>query len=153
MKRFKFRLEPVLKYRKIIKDQQEARLVRAQMACRETEADLEALKNKKAEAQAQMAENAKLGFSLIEHEASEIYNKKLDKERSVEKVRLAKRHKAIEFERKKLVKASIEEKSIEKLKDKQKKLYQAEFLQWEMKQIDDLVNTRTGLKDNYGHKS
>lgn len=145
MKKFKFKLDTVLKYREILKNIQIGKLANAQRACRETEAYLENLDERKEKVYQSMIEGAKEGFSLIDHQNNETFNKMIIHEKSKEKVRLAKRTRALNYERDKLVRQAKDHKAIEKLEDKAKDLYKQEILSLEMKQIDDLVNGRFGL--------
>ena len=141
-KKFKFRLQTVLKYRQILKDQQEAKLMTAESARQKTEADILGLDDKRHQNYQAMVENLKSGFSLQDQLNHESFNKAILYDKSKEKARLAKRIKAVDFEKAKLLKHNIDLKSIEKLKDNAINLHQKELLHEEMKQIDDLVNSR-----------
>jgi flagellar FliJ protein len=141
-KKFKFRLQTVLKYRQILKDQQEAKLMTAESARKQTEADIQELDDKRHLNYQSMIENLESGFSLQDQLNHESFNKSILYDKSKEKARLAKRIKAVDFEKAKLLKHNIDLKSIEKLKDNAINLHQKELLQEEMKQIDDLVNSR-----------
>lgn len=141
-KKFKFRLQTLLKYREILKDTQEARLMQANRACQEVHEAIEALDHKQEEVYKQMIENAQTGFSLANHLSKETYSQMLIYEKSKEKSRLAKRLKALEFEQKRYVDYSKKHKSIEKLKTKAFDLYQKDLQEEENKLLDDLVNTR-----------
>jgi flagellar FliJ protein len=141
-KKFKFRLQTVLKYRQILKDQQEAKLMTAESARQQTEADIQELDDKRHKNYQSMIENLESGFSLQDQLNHESFNKSILYDKSKEKARLAKRIKAVDFEKAKLLKHNIDLKSIEKLKDNAINLHQKELLQEEMKQIDDLVNSR-----------
>ena len=147
-KKFKFRLQTVLKYRQILKDQQEARLMQAEAARQQTQEDIDALDKVRSQTYESMVENLESGFNLQDQLNHEQFNKSILYDKSKEKARLAKRIKAVEFEKVKLVRNNIDLKSIEKLKDNAKKLHQKELLEEEMKQIDDLVNSRHRVKDN-----
>ncbi len=142
MKRFKFKLEKILKYRKLLKDVQEAKVLRAEEAKRETIEDLKGLDGERARVYDAMIENAEQGFSLIVQQGQETFNKKIEFDKNKEKIRLVKRTKAAEIERQKYIKLAKNEKAIDKLKDKAKGLHDKECLLLEMKQIDDLTNTR-----------
>jgi flagellar FliJ protein len=146
-KKFKFRLQTVLKYRQILKDQQEARLMQAESARQQTQGDIDALDEKRSKTYQSMVDNLEQGFSLQDQLNHEQFNKSILHDKSKEKARLAKRIRAVEFEKTKLVKNNIDLKSIEKLKDKAIKLHQKELLEDEMKQIDDLVNSRHRVKE------
>ncbi len=142
MKRFKFKLEKILKYRKLLKDAQESKVLRAEEAKRATIEDLKGLDGERERVYQAMVENAEQGFSLIVQQGQETFNHKLEFDKNKEKIRLAKRTKALEIERQKFIKLAKNEKAIEKLKDKAKDLHKKECLLVEMKQIDDLTNTR-----------
>lgn len=146
-KKFKFRLATVLKYRQILKDQQEAKLMTAEAARNQTQEDIQKLDDVRSATYQAMVENLESGFSLQDQMNHESFNKSILYDKSKEKARLAKRLKAVEFEKVKLVRKNIDLKSIEKLKDTAVKLHQKELLEEEMKQIDDLVNSRHGVKD------
>ena len=127
-------------------DLQEAKYVKAQNACIETEKYIEELDEMRDGVHQGMIKNAEQSFSLIEHKAKESFNKMILNEKSKEKVRLARREKARDFEKTKLIKLSQDHKAIEKLKDAAKQLHKKECLDLENKQIDDLVNSRFGIK-------
>ena len=141
-KKFKFRLETVLRYREILKNQQEAKLMQAEAARQQTQDDIDGLDQLRSDTYQAMVDNLETGFSLQDQLNHEGFNKMILFDKSKEKTRLAKRIKAVEFEKAKLVRKNIDLKSIEKLKDKALELHQKELLEEEMKQIDDLVNSR-----------
>lgn len=113
-----------------------------------TEADIKVLDDKRSATYQSMIENLESGFNLQDQLNHESFNKSILYDKAKEKARLAKRIKAVEFETAKLVRKNIDLKSIEKLKDTAVKLHQKELLEEEMKQIDDLVNSRHRVKDN-----
>ena len=141
-KKFKFRLETVLRYRQILKNQQDAKLMQAEAARQKTQDDIDGLDQLRSDTYQAMVDNLESGFSLQDQLNHEGFNKMILFDKSKEKTRLAKRIKAVEFEKAKLVRKNIDLKSIEKLKDKALELHQKELLEEEMKQIDDLVNSR-----------
>lgn len=146
-KKFKFRLATVLKYRKILKDQQEAKLMTAESAKQKTQNDIQELDDIRSATYQAMVDNLESGFSLQDQLNHESFNKSILHDKGKEKARLAKRMKAVEFEKVKLVRKNIDLKSIEKLENTAIKLHQKELLEEEMKQIDDLVNSRHRVKD------
>lgn len=146
-KKFKFKLAAVLKYREILKDIQEARLMQATSACRETEKVIEGLDEKQDQVYQGMIENAQKGFSLVDHLNKEVFSQKIVFEKSKEKTRLAKRIKAKEFEQKRYIDTSVKHKSIEKLRSKAFELYQKDLQNEENKLLDDLVNSRYRVQD------
>ncbi len=141
-KKFKFKLETVLKLRKILKDQQETRLAHANRACQETQAHIDSLNQEQRITYQYMIDNVEQGFSLVDQRNQEAFNAKIIGERARENVRLAKREKAKEFEKARYVRQAQAFKAIEKLKARALELHQKELLDEEMKQIDDLVNSR-----------
>jgi flagellar export protein FliJ len=142
MKKFKFKLSAVLRYREILKDLQEAKVIRANNACNETELELKHLEGRQHKVYETMVENAEHKFSLDDHRDYQAYNQMIIAERSKEKTRLAKRKKTLDYENNRLIKNSKDLKAMEKLKDKALELHQKDLLALEMKQIDDLVNSR-----------
>jgi|GEM_PF-2029624 len=142
MKQFKFKLEKILKYRKLLKDAQQAKLLRAEEARKQTIDEIKELEQEREDLYQAMVENAEQGFSLVAQQGQETYNRKLEFDKNKEKIRLAKRTKAVEIEKQKLIKLAQNEKAMEKFKDKAKDLHRKECLLLEMKQIDDLTNTR-----------
>jgi flagellar export protein FliJ len=142
MKKFKFKLKAALRYREILKELQEAKVISANNACTETELVLQELEDNQHKVYQSMIENAEHKFSLNEHRDYQVYNQMIITERSKEKTRLAKRKKSLEHENIKLVLASKKLKAMEKLEDKALELHQKDMLALEMKQIDDLVNSR-----------
>jgi len=142
MKKFKFKLSAVLRYREILKDLQEVKVQRANNACAETEQELVQLEHRQHKVYETMVENAEHKFSLDDHRDYQAYNQMIISERSKEKTRLAKRKKSLEYENTKFIAASKNLKAMEKLKDKALELHQKDMLALEMKQIEDLVNSR-----------
>lgn len=147
-KRFKFKLGAVLKYRQILRDMQEAKLIQANNACIETEEYIEFLDKKRNNATEELIKNLEQGFSLIDQQNSDSYCKMVLSEKAKENARLARRKKAQEFEKVRYIDYSKKHKAIDLLKDKALELHRKEILSEEMKQIDDLVNTRYRA-DNY----
>ncbi len=142
MKQFKFKLEKILKYRKLLKDAQQGKLIRAEEARDQTIAELKELDFEREELYEAMVENAEQGFSLVAQQGQETFNRKIEFDKNKEKIRLAKRTKAVEIEKQKLIRLARNEKVMEKFKDKAKDLHRKDCLSLEMKQIDDLTNTR-----------
>ena len=141
-KKFKFKLGAVLRYRQIMRDMQEAKLMQANSACRETEEYIGFLDDKRHKVYDGMLDNLEKGFSLIEQQSADSYNKVVLSEKAKENARLARRKKAQEFEKLRYIDYSKQHRAIDKLKDQALELHQKELLSEEMKQIDDLVNTR-----------
>jgi len=146
-KKFKFRLESVLRYREILKEVQEGKLMQANRACQETEEAIAAIDRSQDAVYESMIDNVNMGFRLQDQLNLESFNHLIIHDRSKEKTRLAKRRKAQEFEQEKYVRLSKQLKMVEKLKDKALNLHQKDFLDQEMKQIDDLVNSRYRAQD------
>ncbi len=142
MKKFKFKLEQVLKYRQMLKEFQEAKLARANQALEETKTYLEFLDAKQHDVYSAMIDNSETGFSLIDHQNQEVFNHMIIHEQSKEKTRYAKRARAKEFEETRYQSLAKDHKALEKLKDKALALHQKALLEQEMKQIDDLNNSR-----------
>ncbi|NQY78942.1 MAG: flagellar export protein FliJ [Candidatus Caenarcaniphilales bacterium] len=148
MKKFKFRLDAVLKYKKILKDKQLAQYNKALGAYKDVENKINDLEQQQENVYSSMVQNAQDGFSLIQHQGKEIVNQKLHHEMNVEKVRLAKRKKLVQVEQKKLVGYAKDEKGIEILKENALEEYKQELLAEEIKEIDDIVSTRFRVNDN-----
>ena len=148
MKKFKFRLDAVLKYKKILKDKQLAQLNKAMSAYKDVENRINDLNQKQEDVYNSMVQNAQDGFNLSHHQGKEIVNQKILHEMNVEKVRLAKRQKLVQVEQKKLISYSKDEKGIEILKENALEDYKQELLAEEIKEIDDIVSTRFRVNDN-----
>ncbi len=148
MKRFDFKLEKILKYRELLKDAQQVKVMRAEDARKQTVAEINALSQERERVYQAMIENAEQGFSLVAQQGQETFNRKIEFDQNKEKLRLVKRMKSLEIEKQKLLRLAKNEKGLEKLKDKAKDLHDKECLSLEMKQIDDLTNTRFCQQDN-----
>ena len=148
MKKFKFRLDAVLKYKKILKDKQLAQLNKAMSAYKDVENRINDFNQKQEDVYNSMVQNAQDGFNLSQHQGKEIVNQKILHEMNVEKVRLAKRQKLVQVEQKKLISYSKDEKGIEILKENALEDYKQELLAEEIKEIDDIVSTRFRVNDN-----
>ena len=148
MKKFKFRLDAVLKYKKILKDKQLAQLNKAMSAYKDVENRINDLNQKQEDVYTSMVQNAQDVFNLSQHQGKEIVNQKILHEMNVEKVRLAKRQKLVQVEQKKLISYSKDEKGIEILKENALEDYKQELLAEEIKEIDDIVSTRFRVNDN-----
>lgn len=142
MKKFQFRLDAVLKYKKILKDKQLAQYNKALQGYREIEDKITAIDDKQEEVYHTMIQKAQEGFNLLDHQSKEIFGQKLQHERNTETVRLAKRQKLVQVEQKKLVQYSRDEKGLEIMKENALEDYKKELLEEEIKEIDDLVSTR-----------
>ncbi len=141
-KKFKFRLQAVLRYREILKDSQEARLMQASKSYNETQQAISVLDDKQDQVYQGMVESAQQGFSLVDHLSKETFNKMITYEKSKEKARLAKRLKAVQFEQKRFIDYAKKFKTMEKLQSKAFELYQKDVQDEENKLLDDLVNNR-----------
>ncbi len=142
VKKFQFRLDAVLKYKKILKDKQLAQYNKAMQGYREIEDKITSLDAKQEEVYQSMIQRAQEGFNLLDHQSKEIFNQKIQHERNTETIRLAKRQKLVQGEQKKLVEYSRDEKGLEILKEAALEDYKKELLAEEIKEIDDLVSTR-----------
>ena len=148
MKKFKFKLNTVLKYKKILKDKQLTQYNRALEAYNDVENQINRLDQEQQNIFDSMVQSAQAGFNLSQHQGYEFYNQKIIYQKNLEKVRLAKRRKLVQVEQKKLIDYSKDEKGIEILKDNTFREYKKELLAEEIKEIDDIVCTRFRVNDN-----
>jgi flagellar FliJ protein len=146
-KKFKFKLASVLRYRQILKDSQEAKLMQAARACQETEALIQTLDDQKHATYQAMIENLQQGFSLVDKVNQDSFNHMVLAEKSKEQSRLAKRKRAHDYENAKYISLSRSHLIVDKLKDKAIDLHHKALLEEENKLIDDLVSTRFRVKD------
>ncbi len=116
--------------------------MQASKSYNETEQAIAVLDDKQDQVYQGMVENAQQGFSLVDHLSKETFNKMITYEKSKEKARLAKRLKALEFEKKRFIDYSKKFKTMEKLQSKAFELYQKDVQDEENKLLDDLVNNR-----------
>ena len=83
MKKFKFKLKAVLRYREILRDLQEVKVLKANSACSETEQVLQGLEDSQHKVYQSMVENAEHKFSLDEHRDYQVYNQMIISERLI----------------------------------------------------------------------
>lgn len=146
-KKFKFRLAAVLRYREILKDTQEAKVLQAIASCKEVENEIDNLDAKQHATYQAMIDNLSQGFSLIDKVNQDSFNEAIINSKSKEKTRLAKRQRALDFERLKYTNYARQHLIVEKLEDKAKALHHQALIQEENKLLDDLVNSKHRVKD------
>ena len=88
MKKFKFRLDTVLKYKKILKDKQLAQYNRALEAFNDVQNQINHLDQEQENVFSSMVQSAQEGFNLNQHQGYEFYNQKIVHQKNLEKVRL-----------------------------------------------------------------
>lgn len=136
MKRFNFRLEPLLKVRQYSLDQAKAALAEANGACTRIEMDLEENARKTHEG---MQLRFRKGGNIQDFLSGEYYVKRLgiEKEKKIEALAIAeiKREKM----REKYIEASRKHELIDKLRDKAEREYYRNARLEEVKMLDDLA--------------
>lgn len=155
MKKFKFKLEPVLKYRENLAEQAKEELLKAQKDRNITEDQLNEL-IKKTEANKQIFKEQQKGLmnvheildqlSYIAHLKSDAYHKANE---------LDKKEELLENKREQYMERSKDKKVIEKLKEKKHVSYMKDLTEKEQKSLDESSVTRFARKkeseksDNY----
>lgn len=140
MKRFKFRLERVLRHRTTVREERARVLLAAIAALREAEAQLEQLENA-----------ARISYidegSIVSAEQLAVigsFSARLHHELEAQRARIAQRTQEVEEARQEYLLAAQEEEALVKLRERRAAEYREKVLKHEEQFLDDLTTMRAG---------
>lgn len=140
---FKFKLESVLEYKKKIEEEEQRELARLKEILRQEQERLEHLKMTKAEEMKELVEKSSQGLlNVAEIQMYHSHLKRLDKEIASQEITVQRAAIDVEEQRQKLINASKEKKTYEKLKEKHKTAFELAIDEEERKFIDELATMR-----------
>lgn len=142
-KRFKFKLQSILDYKQQIEDEEKEKLAKLMQEEQKAKEYLETLKQNREREVFNLKEKQQEGTLNID-ELKLIHNhiQYLGVQIENQKIKISNLQKKIEEQRQKLMEATKERKSYEKLKEKQQERFLQEIETEERKMIDELATTR-----------
>ena len=148
MKRFSFRLQPILKYREY-----QERLARQETALaladvRESQARTDVLRGEKGRAADAMDRDASGGISASEYKAHALYLDSLDSDIAGQVQTTRKLGTVLSAKQKDLAKRSVARKVMERLKERRAREYMEEFRDVEQKTLDEIISVRKAREIN-----
>ena len=142
-KTFKFKLESVLEHKKKIEEEEQRELARLKEILRQAQERLEDLKMTKVQEMKELVEKSSQGLlNVAEIQMYHSHLKRLDKEIASQEIAVQRAAVNVEEQRQKLIRASQEKKTYEKLKEKHKTVFELALEEEERKFIDELATMR-----------
>ncbi len=142
MKRFAFRLETLLKYRKNLEEKERAQLFQIIARLRREQNHLENLQKKHQEVLVDLAEQRSAGTDFADASWFYAYLDRLRLEMRKSAERICRLEQDLEDQKAVLIEASKRKKILDSLKTRQRKTHQANAEKLEQKSVDDLVVVR-----------
>ncbi|ETR74188.1 MAG: flagellar FliJ protein [Candidatus Magnetoglobus multicellularis str. Araruama] len=142
MKKFKFRLAAVLRYRKYLEQNAQLELVKAKNAVIEKRNLIERLKQNRLKAILELKDREDKGVSVGRHRFYTNYITGTDAALEEEHKQLLVLEKEMRRHQEIVRKEQIKRKTLEKIEEKQKKEYNAEYIKFEQKSMDEMVVIR-----------
>ena len=144
MKRFKFRLERVLQYRLIVKDEKKREFTKRLLTLREAQDHLEYLESAWAENELESEQILQVEFVVMRG----LYSARLKAEIEAQHLKIAELDKLVEEAKQEYIEASKEVEVLEKLKEKKKEEYVHEMDILDGKILDELsIQRRDYLRE------
>lgn len=142
-RRFQFRLQTVLDYKERMEEEEQQKLARKKEKLASEENRLLWLKHLHESRRQEAGEKRMKGrLNVDELTMYHEYEKKLEKEVALQNIRVQQAQAAVETQRRKLLEATQEKKTYEKLKEKHFQGYLAEAAREESKILDELGTTK-----------
>ncbi len=142
MKRFQFRLEPVLGYKQQVLDGLMIELSECQARVLEQERAVDGVRARLADHTAEYEEKKRTGLSIVEALEYQSGQEYLVRELEREEAQLQKLRAAAEAKRQEVVSVRQDTFTLEKLKEMRRKEYDAALLKEEERTLDDLTAAR-----------
>jgi len=142
MKKFKFRLEAVLRYRKYRERNAQLELVKAKNAVVEKQNLIERLKQNRLQAILELKDHEDEGISVGRHRFYTNYITGTDAALEEEQKQLRVLEKVMRKHQELVKKEQIKRKTLEKIEEKQKNEYVSDFIKFEQKSMDEMVVIR-----------
>lgn len=142
MKKFKFRLEPLMRYREFLERQKQLEVAKARSDVLSCEQSIERTRIAFSETVNLLEDDLGKGMDAVRFLRVKNYLSGLESFENTEKERRSKLIGILTQRQKELEKKSIEKKAIEKLKLKQKEEYYTVMNKEEQKSLDDIIILR-----------
>jgi len=142
MKKFKFRLAAVLRYRKYLEQNAQLELVKAKNAVIEKRNLIERLKQNRLKAILELKDREDKGVSVGRHRFYTNYITGTDAALEEEHKQLLVLEKEMRRHQEIVRKEQIKRKTLEKIEEKQKNEYNSEYIKFEQKSMDEMVVIR-----------
>jgi flagellar FliJ protein len=142
MKKFKFRLDAVLRYRKYQERNAQLELVKAKNAVVEKRNLIERLKHNRMQAIIELKDREDEGISVGRHRFYTNYITGTDAALEEEQKQLVVLEKVMRKHQELVKKEQIKRKTLEKIEEKQRKEYITNFIKFEQKTMDEMVVIR-----------
>jgi len=142
MKKFKFKLDAVLRYRKYRERNAQLELVKAKNAVIEKRNLIERLKQNRHKAILELKDHEDKGVSVGRHRFYTNYITGTDAALEEEHKQLIVLEKEMRKHQELVKKEQIKRKTLEKIEEKQKNEYVSEFIKFEQKAMDEMVVIR-----------
>jgi flagellar FliJ protein len=142
MKKFKFRLESVLKYKGFLEKEAKQALMSVNLDIKECEANIEQIKFKRLNLIDELEKKTEEGISIEFYHMHQNYIASVENSLVREKKRLEYLFKEKDLKTKRLIDARKEKEAMERLKDKTKKKYIEEMLYEEQKELDEISSIK-----------
>jgi flagellar FliJ protein len=142
MKKFKFKLDAVLRYRKYRERNAQLELVKAKNAVVEKRQLIEKLKQNRLQAIYDLKANEEKGMSVGRHRFYTNYIAGTDHALEEEQKQLVQLEKVLKHHQEIVRKEQIKRKTLEKMEDIKKKEYISDYIKFEQKTMDEMVAIR-----------
>ncbi|MDY0361075.1 MAG: flagellar export protein FliJ [Desulforegulaceae bacterium] len=142
MKKFKFSLESVLKYRSFLEKEARQALMSINLDISECEGNIESIKYKRILLYKELEEETDKGITIEYFNMYQNYISSVDQRLENEKARLIKLLREKDIRTLKLIEARKQKEALEKLKAKKKSQYIEEMLYEEQKELDEISSVK-----------
>lgn len=143
MKKFSFRLEKVLRYRKYLEKKAQKKLSDSMYEYQSRENSIKEIEKKQIELSSRCSDEKRKGIDVLRYQRYNLYFKKLNDDRERENIALKEAETAVQFHRSLLEKELIRKKMLEKLKEIQRDRYMECAVKDEQKQSDETAIIRS----------
>jgi flagellar protein FliJ len=142
MKKFKFRLEPLLRYREYIEQQKKLEVAKARTDVLTSEQAIAHSRREAGETHTKLETDLATGVDAYQFQLFCNYLSGLERSTEIEKERRKNFLVALTQKQKELSEKAVERKVIGNLKNRQKEAYYTEMMKEEQKELDDTVILR-----------
>ncbi len=140
---FKFRLQTVLEYKQKREEEEQRELARLKEVLAKEQRKLYTLKHLQETRRDELSKKSERGrLNVEELKMYHEQQKKLAREISAQQIRVQQAEGDVEIQRQKLLEATKEKKTYEKLKEKHLEVYQNEVNEEERKLLDEIATTK-----------
>ncbi len=148
MKKFKFRLEPLMRYREFMERRKQLEVAKARSDVISCERSIEETRAAFSNTANQLTDDLSEGMDAARFLRVKDYLSGLESFENTEKKRRVQLVGVLTRRQKELKKKSVEKKAIEKLKLRQKEEYYTEMFKMEQQSLDDIIILREARSEN-----